>query len=78
MARNSPVVKSTSSPAGYSRSLAEKSLLYFRPILSDRLNNAIEESLQHVRPHSSLDYKPPVPVTVVIQPSQIQQVSLTL
>jgi transposase InsO family protein len=31
-----------------------------------------------VRPHSSLDYKPPVPATVVIQPSQIQQVSLTL
>ena len=31
-----------------------------------------------VRPHSSLGYKPPEPATVVIQPSQIQQVSLTL
>ena len=31
-----------------------------------------------IRPHSSLGYKPPVPATVVIQPSQIQQVSLTL
>ena len=31
-----------------------------------------------VKPHSSLGYKPPVPATVVIQPSHIQQVSLTL
>ena len=31
-----------------------------------------------VRPHSSLGYKPPVPATVVVQPSQIQQASLTL
>ena len=31
-----------------------------------------------VRPHSSLGYRPPVPATVVDQPSQIQQVSLTL
>jgi transposase InsO family protein len=31
-----------------------------------------------VRPHSSLGYKPPSPATVVIQPSQFQQVSLTL
>jgi len=31
-----------------------------------------------VRPHSSLGYKPPAPATVVVQPSQIQQVSLTL
>jgi len=30
-----------------------------------------------VRPHSSLGYKPPAPVSVVIQSSQIQQVSLT-
>jgi len=31
-----------------------------------------------VRPHSSLGYKPPITATVVIQSSQIQQVSLTL
>ena len=31
-----------------------------------------------VRPHSSLGYKPPAPATVVVQPSQIQQASLTL
>ena len=31
-----------------------------------------------IRPHSSLGYKPPAPVAVVIQPSQIMQVSLTL
>ena len=31
-----------------------------------------------VRPHSSLGYKPPAPAAVVIQPSQINQVSLTL
>jgi len=31
-----------------------------------------------IRPHSSLGYKPPAPVAVVIQPSQIKQVSLTL
>ena len=31
-----------------------------------------------VRPHSALGYRPPAPVTVVIQPSQIQQISLTL
>ena len=31
-----------------------------------------------VRPHSSLGYRPPVPGTVVVQPSQIQQVDLTL
>ena len=31
-----------------------------------------------VRPHSALGYKPPVPATIVVQPSQIQQVSLTL
>ena len=31
-----------------------------------------------VRPHSSLGYKPPAPAAVVIQPSQINQVRLTL
>jgi transposase InsO family protein len=31
-----------------------------------------------VRPHSALGYKPPAPATIVVQPSQIQQVSLTL
>ena len=31
-----------------------------------------------VRPHSSLGYKPPAPNTLVVQPSQIQQISLTL
>ena len=31
-----------------------------------------------VRPHSSLGYKPPAPATVVVHPSQIQQISLTL
>ena len=31
-----------------------------------------------VRLHSSLGYKPPVPATVVVQPSQIPQASLTL
>ncbi|MFC2055765.1 hypothetical protein ACFLV7_15935 [Chloroflexota bacterium] len=31
-----------------------------------------------LRPHSSLGYKPPAPATVEIQPSHIQQVSLTL
>ena len=31
-----------------------------------------------VRPHSSLGYRPPAPATIVVQPSQIQQVSLTL
>jgi transposase InsO family protein len=31
-----------------------------------------------VRPHSSLGYRPPAPASVVVQPSQIQQVSLTL
>jgi len=31
-----------------------------------------------VRPHSSLGYKPPSPAAVVIQPSHIQQVSLTM
>jgi transposase InsO family protein len=31
-----------------------------------------------VRPHSSLGYRPPAPDTLVVQPSQIQQVSLTL
>ncbi len=31
-----------------------------------------------VRPHNSLRYKPPAPATVVVQHSQIQQVSLTL
>jgi putative transposase len=31
-----------------------------------------------VRPHSSLGYKPPAPTTVVVQPSQIQKVDLTL
>ena len=31
-----------------------------------------------VRPHSSLGYKHPAPATIVVQPSQIQQVSLTL
>jgi transposase-like protein len=31
-----------------------------------------------VRPHSSLGYKPPVPATIAVQPSQIQQASLTL
>ncbi len=40
-------VKSTSRTAGYACSLTEESLLYFHPILSDRLNNATEESLQH-------------------------------
>jgi putative transposase len=30
-----------------------------------------------VRPHSALGYQPPVPATVVIQPSQFQQVGLT-
>jgi len=30
------------------------------------------------RPHSSLDYRPPAQAAVVIQPSQINQVSLTL
>ena len=30
-----------------------------------------------VRPHSSLGYRPPAPVAVVVQPSQIQQVGLT-
>ena len=31
-----------------------------------------------VRPHSSLGYKPPAPATIVVQPSQIQHISLTL
>ena len=31
-----------------------------------------------VRPHSALGYKPPAPATIVVQPSQIPQVSLTL
>jgi transposase InsO family protein len=31
-----------------------------------------------VRPHSSLGYRPPVPDTLVVQPSQIQKVDLTL
>ena len=31
-----------------------------------------------VRPHSSLGYRPPAPVAVVIQPSQNHQVGLTL
>ena len=31
-----------------------------------------------VRPHSALGYKPPAPDTLVVQPSQIQQISLTL
>ena len=31
-----------------------------------------------VRPHSSLGYKPPAPATIAVQPSQIQQISLTL
>ena len=31
-----------------------------------------------VRLHSSLGYKPPAPAAVVIQPSQIDQVGLTL
>ena len=31
-----------------------------------------------VRPHRSLGYKPPAPATVVVQPSHIQQFSLTL
>jgi len=30
-----------------------------------------------IRPHSSLGYRPPVPSTVVVQPSQIQPVGLT-
>ena len=30
-----------------------------------------------VRPHSALGYQPPVPATIVIQPSQFQQVGLT-
>lgn len=30
-----------------------------------------------VRPHSALAYQPPVPATIVIQPSQFQQVGLT-
>ncbi len=30
-----------------------------------------------IRPHSSLGYRPPVPATVVLQPSQFQQVGLT-
>jgi putative transposase len=30
-----------------------------------------------IRPHSSLGYRPPVPETVVFQPSQFQQVELT-
>ena len=41
----------------------------------------IEMWMEHyntVRPHSSLSYKPPAPATVVVQPSQIQQISLTL
>jgi hypothetical protein len=33
--------------ASFDCSLAEKSLLYFQSILSDRLNNATEKSLQH-------------------------------
>ena len=31
-----------------------------------------------VRPHSSLGYRPPAPAIIVVQPSQIQQISLTL
>ena len=31
-----------------------------------------------IRPHSSLDYQPPVPATIVVQPSQFQQAGLTL
>ena len=31
-----------------------------------------------VRPHSSLGYRPPIPATVVVQPSQIPLTSLTL
>jgi len=31
-----------------------------------------------VRPHNSLGYKPQAPATIVVQPSQIQQISLTL
>ena len=30
-----------------------------------------------VRPHSSLDYRPPVPATVLVQPTQIQSVGLS-
>jgi len=30
-----------------------------------------------VRPHCSLGYKPPAPASVVVQPSQIQQIRLT-
>ncbi|MFC2054617.1 integrase core domain-containing protein, partial [Chloroflexota bacterium] len=31
-----------------------------------------------IRQHSSLGYKPPTPATIMLPPSQIQQVSLTL
>jgi len=30
-----------------------------------------------IRPHSSLGYQPPAPATILIQPSQFQQVGLT-
>ena len=30
-----------------------------------------------IRPHSSLDYRPPVPATVLVQPTQIQSVGLS-
>ena len=42
------------------------------------LNEMWRKHYNTVRPHSSLGYKPPVPATVVVQPSQIPQASLTL
>ncbi|MBT7070479.1 MAG: transposase, partial [Anaerolineae bacterium] len=30
-----------------------------------------------IRPHSALGYRPPIPATIVLQPSQFQPVRLT-
>jgi len=51
---------------------------YMTELTMDRFGEEIVELLDMVRPHSSLGYKPPAPATVVIQPTQIQQVNLTL
>lgn len=38
----------------------------------------MEETLRHLRPHSALGYRSPAPASVLVQSSQIQQISLAL
>ena len=37
-----------------------------------------QKNYNMVRPHSSLGYRPPVPVTTLVQPTQFQSVGLSL